>query len=234
MESISAAANRFYYAVFHAIHALFVTIGIQSKSHNGTIAQFNQQFIKTGLIEPKYGHFVAVMENMRYNDSGNTHYDCRNNCNAIIETATNVLVQGCTTTVIPENITGIGNYAFAYFGSIKEIEIPESVTRIGTRAFLWCNLKKITNHAVVPQVFESDAFNEDKSACTLYVPAASVEAYKSADIWKEFNPILPIGSQAIDNISENKPKRRNKIFSDGQILILRGGKVYTLQGQEMR
>lgn len=32
MDSISAAANRFYYAVFHAIHALFVTEGIQSKS----------------------------------------------------------------------------------------------------------------------------------------------------------------------------------------------------------
>ena len=65
MDSISAAANRFYYAVFHAIHALFVTKGIQSKSHNGTIAQFNQQFVKEGLIEPRFGHFVAVMENMR-------------------------------------------------------------------------------------------------------------------------------------------------------------------------
>ena len=75
MESISAAANRFYYAVFHAIHALFVTNGIQSKSHNGTIAQFNQHFIKTGLIEPKYGHFVAVMENMREKADYDVIYD---------------------------------------------------------------------------------------------------------------------------------------------------------------
>jgi uncharacterized protein (UPF0332 family) len=75
MDSISAAANRFYYAVFHAIHALFVTNGIQSKSHNGTIAQFNQLFVKTGLIEPRFGHFVAVMENMREKADYDVIYD---------------------------------------------------------------------------------------------------------------------------------------------------------------
>ena len=75
MESVSAAANRFYYAVFHTIHALFVTNGIQAKTHNGTIAQFNQNFIKTGLIDPKYGHFVAIMENMREKADYDVIYD---------------------------------------------------------------------------------------------------------------------------------------------------------------
>ena len=75
MDSISAAANRFYYAVFHAIHALFVTEGIQSKSHNGTIAQFHQNYIKTGKIDPKFGHFVAAMENMREKADYDVIYD---------------------------------------------------------------------------------------------------------------------------------------------------------------
>jgi len=75
LDSVSAAANRFYYAVFHAIHALFVMNGIQSKSHNGTIAQFNQQFVKTGLIDPKFGHFVALMENMREKADYDVIYD---------------------------------------------------------------------------------------------------------------------------------------------------------------
>ena len=65
MNSLSAAANRFYYAVFHAMHALFVANGINSKSHRGTIAQFHQHFIATGVIDAKFGHFIAVMENMR-------------------------------------------------------------------------------------------------------------------------------------------------------------------------
>jgi uncharacterized protein (UPF0332 family) len=75
MESVSAAANRFYYAVFHAIHALFVINGIQSKSHNGTMAQFNQHFVKTGIIDPKFSHFVAVMENMREKADYDVIYD---------------------------------------------------------------------------------------------------------------------------------------------------------------
>ena len=75
LNSVSAAANRFYYAVFHAIHALFVANGINSKSHHGTNAQFHQQFIKTGLIDPKFGHFVAVMENMREKADYDVIYD---------------------------------------------------------------------------------------------------------------------------------------------------------------
>ena len=63
--SVSAAANRFYYAVFHAIHALFVVEGLYSKSHHGTNAQFHQHFIKTGLLDSKFGQFVAIMENLR-------------------------------------------------------------------------------------------------------------------------------------------------------------------------
>ena len=75
LESISAAANRFYYAVFHAMHALFVANGIQSKSHHGTNAQFHQHFIKTGIIDPKFGHFIAVMENMREKADYDVIYD---------------------------------------------------------------------------------------------------------------------------------------------------------------
>ena len=65
LQSVSAAANRFYYAVFHAIHALFVANGIQSKSHHGTSSLFHQHVIRTGIIDPKFGHFRAVMENRR-------------------------------------------------------------------------------------------------------------------------------------------------------------------------
>ena len=45
-------------------------------------------------------------------DKDNTVYDSRNNCNAIIETKTNKLIAGCATTIIPDNITSIGEQAF--------------------------------------------------------------------------------------------------------------------------
>ncbi|MBO7124438.1 MAG: leucine-rich repeat domain-containing protein, partial [Bacteroidales bacterium] len=46
-------------------------------------------------------------------DAGNTTYDSRNNCNAIIETKTNRLIAGCNKTVIPNTVTFIGFEAFA-------------------------------------------------------------------------------------------------------------------------
>ena len=75
IDSISSAANRLYYAIFHAIHALFAQNGIQAKSHHGTNAQFHQHYIKAGLIEPRFGHFVAVMENMREKADYDVIYD---------------------------------------------------------------------------------------------------------------------------------------------------------------
>ena len=75
MNSVSAATNRFYYAVFHAVHALFVNKGILSKSHHGTNAQFHQHFIKTGILDPKFGRFIAMMENMREKADYDVVYD---------------------------------------------------------------------------------------------------------------------------------------------------------------
>ena len=76
--------------------------------------------------------------------SGNTVYDSRNNCNAIIETSSNKLIEGCTNTVIPNNVITIGEDAFNG-RSLTTITIPESVTTIEEQAFLGCsNLSSIT------------------------------------------------------------------------------------------
>ncbi len=73
----------------------------------------------------------------------NTKYDSRNDCNAIIEKETNTLILGCNTTVIPNDVAIIGDFAFAYC-ELKEITIPASVTQIDSLAFFECtNLEKI-------------------------------------------------------------------------------------------
>ena len=71
-------------------------------------------------------------------EGGNKTYDSRDNCNAIIETVSNRLIVGCHKTIIPSNITDIGNYAFVYCDSLKFIAIPNSVTTIGEAAFAEC------------------------------------------------------------------------------------------------
>ena len=70
--------------------------------------------------------------------SGNTSYDSRNNCNSIIETASNTLIAGCQNTVIPNTVTTIGDGAFSGRISLTSVTIPNSVTTIGVFAFGDC------------------------------------------------------------------------------------------------
>ena len=72
-------------------------------------------------------------------DGNNRHYDSREGCNAIIETATNTLIQGCQNTIIPGSVTSIGEYAFRDCSGLTSIEIPGSVTSIVGWAFSGCS-----------------------------------------------------------------------------------------------
>ena len=116
-------------------------------------------------------------------DSSNTIYDSRNNCNAIIETNTNKLIQGCSTTVIPNDVTSIDNGAFYGLYSLTSITIPSSVTSIGDEAFYECDeLTSVIINATTPPTLGDDAFY-DTNDCPIYVPSGSVETYKSASGW---------------------------------------------------
>ena len=71
-------------------------------------------------------------------DSSNPRYDSRDNCNAIIRTASNTLIFGCQTTVIPNTVTTIGSWAFQECTGLTSITIPNSVKTINDHAFLNC------------------------------------------------------------------------------------------------
>ena len=71
-------------------------------------------------------------------------YDSRNDCNAIIHKATNMLMAGCQTTVIPEDVVKIGDHAFYGQTNLTSISIPSSVTILGSGAFYDCkNLESV-------------------------------------------------------------------------------------------
>ncbi len=78
-------------------------------------------------------------------ETGNPMYDSRDECNAIIETASNTLIAGCQTTVFPNSVTSIGNGAFRGCYYLTSLTIPNSITSIGSQAFTGCiGLKSLT------------------------------------------------------------------------------------------
>ena len=84
--------------------------------------------------------------------AGNPEYDSRNSCNAIIEKSTNTLIAGCKNTIIPDDVTSIGDGAFKGSG-LTTITIPANVTSIGNSAFEDCaGLTSITIPASVASI----------------------------------------------------------------------------------
>ena len=123
-------------------------------------------------------------------DEGNTTYDSRNNCNAIIKTSTNELLLGCKNTVIPNSVTSIGNYAFSGCSGLTTVEIPSFVTFIGQRAFNCTGLTSMIIFAETPPTLGSSVFyNVDKSI-PVYVPIGTISAYQAALGWSEFTNFI--------------------------------------------
>lgn len=71
--------------------------------------------------------------------SNNAAYDSRNNCNAIIETATNSLICGCSETIIPNDVIKIEWSAFAGCHSLTSITLSNNIKYFGGRAFRDCS-----------------------------------------------------------------------------------------------
>lgn len=102
-----------------------------------------------------------------------------------------------TSVTIPNSVTSIDLYAFYHCDSLTSIDIPNSVTSIGEQVFGYCSgLTSVTIEATTPPTLGSNAFRNTPIASgtgTIYVPASSVSAYKSASGWSEYaSRIQPI------------------------------------------
>lgn len=118
-------------------------------------------------------------------EEGNPKYDSRENCNAIIETATNTLIAGCGKTVIPNSVTAIEEWAQLSPQDGNDVfTIGSGVKSIGEHAF--SGYRNVVCYAPVPPVCAPDAFFVWGQK-NLYVPQESVEEYSKVAPWNEWS-----------------------------------------------
>ena len=141
-------------------------------------------------------------------DPANARYDSRDNCNAIIETATNNLVIGCQNSVIPEGIVSISSWAFEAERGLKKITLPSTLQSMGHGTFYACRyLEQLTCYAPVPPSIVADSpdqslvsypystFYHVPNGIPVYVPEESIELYRNDPGWSRFTNIKAIGDE---------------------------------------
>ena len=155
-------------------------------------------------------------------ESGNPNYDSRDNCNAIIETATNKLVATCYKTVVPPSVTSLGEYTFWQWKEIPSnlldnvkiicdnafdnalfasIVIPEGVESIGKEAFRNCNVMKSISLPASLKTIGDNAFSSCYNMIEIYSynpsPSDISEAVFNYQIWdSSTHKYVPFSSKA--------------------------------------
>lgn len=89
--------------------------------------------------------------------------------------------------IIPDGVTSVGSSAFRNCTSLTSITIPDSVTKIGQYAFYGCtSLTEVYCKPTTPPTVGSYMFYDNASGRKIYVPTASLEAYKVAEYWSDY------------------------------------------------
>ncbi len=131
-------------------------------------------------------------------EQGNPVFDSRDNCNAIIRSATNTLVAGCQTTVIPNTVTSIGRSAFYDCANLTNITIPTSVTTIEEAAFYRCRkLREVEIPDMVTTIGEA-AFTLCQGLVSVKIPDNVVSLGKEAFEYCHDIKTLVLGSSLAD------------------------------------
>lgn len=69
------AANRYYYSCFHIVQGLFISNGINAHTHAGIINQFSLNYVKAGVVDMRYGSFLARLMQLRQKADYNCAFD---------------------------------------------------------------------------------------------------------------------------------------------------------------
>ena len=177
---------------------------------------------------------------------------------------------GLTSVTIPGSVTSMGRYAFSACVSLTSVNIQnstvsdyafyeclnlgtvilgENVTSIGEGAFalasedeMTSKINKIISVSATPPTLASTAFNNSvKSKATVYAPSSSLESYRKADGWREFENYADV-TLGVENITGGRNEGVEiytldgvRIFKGAESDIKLGAGIYIIrQGNDVK
>lgn len=189
-------------------------------------SSINSVFIPSTVKEIGISPFSNCTSLSTINVAGdNPNYDSRDSCNAIIWTASGVLIAGCRNTVIPSTVTAIGNWAFNGCTELTHIFIPGSVTRIGYESFYRCSSLIGVNIPNTVTNIGYQAFYGCSSLRSIHIPG-SVKGIGSSAF--EYCPSLMSMSVSPDNARYDSRDECNAIIETDDNTLIAGCRTSTI------
>ena len=166
--------------------------------------------------------FCESLEEIRVRE-GNPYLDSREDCNAVIEKETNILMYGSNKTVIPHSIAGIGLNAFYGRKKLTSIFIPSSVIMFWHQSFGECSALKDFYYDAkdLPDVKNGNPFeNTPIENATLHVPEDLIEAFRTTAPWSGFGNIVALLPEEIPNNYKEGDYAYRPFVEDGKRWVL--------------
>ena len=124
-------------------------------------------------------------------EEGNTVYDSRDNCNAIILTAKDEMIVACKNTTFPKSVKSIAKAAFNYL-DITSFKLPKTVTKIDGSPIYRCpELASIV-------VEEGNEIYDSRDNCNAIIETSSNALIAGCKTTVIPNSVTEIGNQAFD------------------------------------
>lgn len=202
------------------------------------VLPINLEFIGDGAFLNTRLTSIEIPENVTYIGKGvfsycknlseikvsekNRKYDSRNNCNAIIETESNTLIQGCGGSTIPLGVTSIGAIAFSST-AIRDVIIPQGVTSIDSCAFLGCDsLKSVFIPNTVVTIGNS-AFSSCRSLSNISFPDGACSIHNGAfheTAWYNAQPDgVVYAGRSVYKYKGNMPEGTDIVIKDSTLFV---------------
>lgn len=159
--------------------------------------------------------------------------------------------------VVPESVKTMGTDVFAFCTALEEASLPSSLPYIAARLFKGCTALSVVTIGNAVENIDGDVFDGCNNLttfncmtatppacgkafdatmlenCTLYIPSGSLEAYKTADFWKEFKKIEEKDFASVENAERDNVS----IIASGRTITISGTdsgtvvEIYTADGR---